>query len=50
MGSNPNDADQKENLLKVFNIKSSVTNGLEIAVGFILIMRSVATTNRLTTV
>ena len=50
MGSNPNEADQKENLLKVFDIKSSVTNGLKIAVGFILVMRSVATTNRLTTV
>jgi hypothetical protein len=42
--------DQKENLLKIFDIKSSVTNGLKIAVGFILMMRSVATTNRLTTV
>ena len=50
MGSNPNEADQKENLLKVFDIKSSVTNGLKIAVGFMLIIRSVATTNRLTTV
>ena len=50
MGSNPNDADQKENLLKVFDIKSSVTKELKIAVGFILMIRSVDTTNRLTTV
>lgn len=41
MGSNPTDADQKENLLKVFGIRSSATNGLKIAVGYIILMRKV---------